>query len=396
MESAQDNKKLENRIAFFAISMAFLAWMAVKLPMPALPFLTTYFDAGNQTLKISVTCNLLAFAVSQIFWGPLSDRYGRRVILIIAFTLALFGTVVTMLSNTVSIYIVGRIIEGFAVGSAAPIGRAIMTDKLEKVTMARIYSWYAIAALLPPAIGPVIGGYLLVYIGWRSIFAFFFILALLFVIACIKYMPETNDHPIAKLEVSKIFEKIKTIASTNHFWAHVLCYGFINGYMIAYYAAMPYWYVVQFHLGESVYAWQAFLPIGTYILGSLLTNKLLAFYSLDRMLLIGLSLTIIDGLVMLLIAPFQAPSLISLNAFICVFSFASGIVTPMTNASLMHAFRDKVSELSAMMSGLRVGGAALIVLISTNLPVHYSFFPLAIYTLVISISAFFAYRFFSR
>ena len=88
--------------------MAFLSWMAIKLPMPALPQLAVIFHTSSQVFKISVTLNLLAFAISQIFWGPLSDRFGRRPILIVAFSVAALGTVLAMVVNTALIYVIAR------------------------------------------------------------------------------------------------------------------------------------------------------------------------------------------------------------------------------------------------------------------------------------------------
>lgn len=141
---------LEKKITFFTIAMAFLAWMAVKLPMPALPMLPNAFHTGDQILKVSVTLNLIGFSISQLFWGPISDRIGRRPALIYAFLVAIVGTLLAMLAIDISMYVIGRFTEGFAVGAAAPIGRALMADKLETLKMAKTYAWYAIAALLPP------------------------------------------------------------------------------------------------------------------------------------------------------------------------------------------------------------------------------------------------------
>ena len=374
---------LNKRIALFSIGMAFLAWMAVKLPMPALPALAVVFHTSDQVFQLSVRLNLIGFTISQIFWGPLSDRFGRRSILMIAFVFAIVGTVLAMLALNIYMYIGGRILEGFAVGSAAPIGRAIMADKLDKLTMVRVYAWYAIAALLPPAVGPIIGGYILVFMGWRYIFAFFLILALAYLIACYFWLPETLEKKTEKICIKTIFNSIKTIARTRYFWAYAITYALINGYMIAYYAAMPFWYVVHFHLGEDSYAWLAFLPIAGYIIGSTITSRLLHRFEMSSLLLAGIIVAIAVGVGTFFLTFISTPSIIILNVLMTLFSVASGIVTPMTNVSLMHQFRDKVTILSAMMSGLRVGGAGLLVLISTNINLN-SYMPLAIYTLLVS------------
>ena len=385
----------EKRIPPFAIAMAFLAWMAVKLPMPALPHLAQVFQTSNQLLQFSITLNLIGFSISQIIWGPLSDRFGRKPALLWAFGVAIVGTILAMLAVNTTMYIAGRLVEGLAVGAAAPVGRAIMADKLEKIKMAKVYAWYAIAALLPPAVGPVIGGYLLVYLGWRTIFAFFLLLALVYMIAVWRWMPETHEQKFTKLKMSEIWQKIVHIAQSKTFWMFAITYALINGFMIAYYGAMPYWYVVHFHLSEDTYAYLAFLPIASYILGSMLTNRLLKKYSLHNLLLVGVFAAILVGVLTLLLAIWFKPSLVNLNIIMILFSVASGIVTPMANASLMSAFREKVTILSAMMSGLRVAGAGVLVLISANIPLK-SLFPLGIYITLVALLALGFYRFFAR
>ena len=219
---------LEKKITFFTVAMAFLAWMAVKLPMPALPMLPSVFHTGNQIFKISVTLNLIGFSISQLFWGPISDRIGRRPALMYAFLVAIAGTLLAMLAINISMYVIGRFTEGFAVGAAAPIGRALMADKLETLKMAKTYAWYAIAALLPPAVGPIIGGYILVALGWRYIFAFFLVLATSYLLVCYRWLPETIENKIEKIRIRHIIKTITIIGKSYEFWAYVITYALIN------------------------------------------------------------------------------------------------------------------------------------------------------------------------
>ena len=381
-------------IALFAIAMAFLAWMAVKLPMPALPYLAHYFHTSAMTFKVSVSLNLLGFSLSQFIWGPLSERYGRRHILIVAFMTAVLGTVLAMLAINISMYILGRIIEGFAVGAAAPLGRAIMADTLDKPTMARVYAWYAIAGILPPAVGPVIGGYLFVLLGWRSIFAFFLILACLYLYALWRYFPETSSPKPKHRLIKDTAASFKLIILSSQFWRYVIFYAAINGFMITYYAAMPYWFVSHFHMGEDQYAWLAFFPIAAYILGSLVTNRLIKYFSFDQLLKAGIGYMLLIVFVLIIMAILSQPNIVNISILMSLFSVASGIITPMCNASLMEQFRQHVTALSALMSGIRVTGAGILVLVTTNIPL-YSFWPLAIYTLCLSLIALLGYYLFN-
>ena len=383
--SIQDNTllKRDRKIAYFVVAMSFISWMAVKLPMPALPTLAHYFHTGGQVFKVSVTLNLLSFSVSQIIWGPFSNRYGRKAMLCYAYILAIIGTLFAMLAVNIEMYLLGRVLEGFAVGSAAPLVRSIMADKLDKTTMARVYAKSAIAALLPPAVGPVIGGYILVYLGWRYIFAFFLLLAIGYLVAVIKYFDNTNIPDPNHKTVLCAKNSIVFIASSAYFWRYVLTYALINGFMISYYAAMPYWFVVHFKMAEQVYAWLAFLPIITYIAGSMVTSRLLNYFSMDDLLLFGMIFAVIIAVSILCISYWVSPSIILINIFMCCFSVASGIITPMTNVSLLHKFRDQVTVLSVLTSGLRVGGAGLLVLITSNISLD-TFWELGWYSFVLS------------
>ena len=375
--------------------MAFLSWMAVKMPMPALPYLAHFFHISNQVLKVSITINLLAFAISQVFWGPLSDRFGRRPIVIIAFTLVALGTLLAMLANNAIIYVIARFIEGFGVGVSAPVGRAMMADKLEKKKIVKVYAWYAIAALLPLAVGPVIGGYLLVGLGWRYIFAFFLLLAIIYIILSLFYLPETTAHKLKRLDIKTVLEHILFIAKARIFWAYTLTYALINGYMIAYYAAMPYWYVVHFHMRADHFAWLAFLPIAAYILASMLNNRLLNRISMPKLLLSGIIIANLIAIIILIFNFYFQPNLVAATIFIILFSIASGIVTPITNASLIHLFRDRITTLAMLLSGIRVAGSGLLVLISTNINLT-TYLSLGIYTLCISLAALICYLAFSK
>lgn len=220
-------------------------------------------------------------------------------------------------------------------------------------------------------------------------------MATAYLLTCYWWLPETIEKKIEKIRVRNIVKTIAVIGKSYEFWAYVITYALINGYMIAYYAAMPFWYIVHFHLRENVYAWLAFLPIGSYIIGSMITSRLLAQFRMNTLLLSGNVIAVFIGMTMLWLAFTSTPSLFMVNTLITIFSIASGIITPMTNTNLMHLFRDKITILSAVMSGVRVGGAGLLVLVSTNISLN-TYWPLAGYTLFIALLSLICYLGFQK
>lgn len=384
------SKREKNCIVSLSVIMVFIIWMAIKLPMPALPSLSTVFHASHQVFKLSVSLTLIAFAASFIFWGTLSDRYGRKPIILSAFVLAMLGTLIIIFANTFYLYILGRIIEGFAIGMSAPLIRLVLTDCLNKVEVAKAYALCAIAAILPPAVGPIIGGYLLTWFGWRSIFIFFLMLGLSYLIICYLFFPETIQQKKQKISIKEIVLEITSIAKSASFWRYVIPYSLISGFMIAYYAAMPFWFIVHFHMHESTYAWQAFLPISAYIAGSSLSTQLLNVFNMERIFVMGIYCVLIVAFGVALLALFYLPNKISMNVIIMLFSVASGIIVPITNANLLSLFKDKVSSLTLLLSGSRITTAGLLVMISANISLN-TFWPLASYMLCISVISYICY-----
>ncbi|MEM9243958.1 MAG: MFS transporter [Pseudomonadota bacterium] len=369
------------------IAMAFTSWMSIKLPVPALPLLGKVFGVNDQALKVSITLNLLGFSFSQIIWGPLSDRFGRRATTLAALIMTILGAGVAMLANNVLVYIFGRILEGFAVGYSAPIGRAIMADSLHKKTLSRVYAWYAIAALIAPAIGPLCGSYIIYFANWRYIFAFTILLFISLFIGCYFFLPETKENLLKRIHVSLIAKQIKSISTTANFWRYVLIYALINGYMIAFYTATPFWYVLQLHVPDQVFPWLIFAPIASYIISSKLTNHLIDKFTMDTLLLFGIIIGLLTVFLILLLALIGVkPDVTLLTTLISLLSFSSGMVTPLTNSSLMHIFRQEIAIASAKISGIRVTSAALLALISTNIRLG-TYYPLFIYTAIIFVTA---------
>lgn len=385
------SKSTLNFITIFTISIWLLSWISIKICLPALPSLAAVFSTSDYYLKLSVTVYLLCFGLSQPLWGSASEYLGRKRILLLALGISVIGSVITMLSHEVLQFIIGRSIEGIGMGAISPICRAIYVDIFDKKQMSKAISSVSSATAMMPALAPILGGYMLVYIGWRSIFVFLAMLALLFYVVGLFYLPETHQRlNRAKFSISHIVSTYSEIITNKKFWSYGLCYAAMTGGMLGYYAAMPYWFVKQFHIAENHYAYLALFSVTAYIITLVLMRSLVNRFSSNKLLFIGVLLTI-SLAVFAIISAMTLPSTVTtVVLLISLFTFCTGFVFPNANVGVMSTFKHAAGPASALSVTLVFLAAAFFSLIAMNLSMQ-SLWPVALYISGIAVMSLIAY-----
>ena len=144
--------------------------MSTDMYTPSLPDLADWFDTTPTRVKLTISLNMLAFGVAQLIHGPLSDRYGRKPVLLVSSLFVVFLSLGCALAQTIDQLIVARILLGLAAAAEAVIGLAIIKDLYNEKEQVKAMALLGMAVAIAPAIGPIIGGYLHVAFGWQSNF----------------------------------------------------------------------------------------------------------------------------------------------------------------------------------------------------------------------------------
>lgn len=208
---------------------AFITPLAVHLFFPVIPAVKLALGLSDARAQLTFSIALFGMAFATLFYGSLSDRHGRRPVLLSGLALFLFGSVVSLLAETANALVLGRLIQAIGAGCALTLVRAIARDAYRAEQLVKAIAYLTMFGTLGPMISPIIGGVLIDTLGWRSVFGF----ALLAggAITLTVYLAMYETHPAAKRSISGdgVAQSYVALFRRLRFNAFVLQSGFNTG-----------------------------------------------------------------------------------------------------------------------------------------------------------------------
>lgn len=374
----------KNLIIFFTLLLFIYGWLSVNVYLPALPSLSTYFHTGIEDLKLSITLFLAGFAISQLFWGFYSEKYGRRKPLLIGLGLVLVGTLMTLFSPNVEIFNAGRFIEALGLGSGPVAARAALTDLLNEKELRIAMAYATISTNIMPAIAPIIGGNILHWWGWRYIFVFLLVYGFSLLIAFWHYLPETSRRISSHLKFSDMTKHYYELFTHRKFLGYALPYMLVSGSMIGYYAITPFIFITHLGVSAKNYGYLSLISVGTYILGAVANRFFSHYFTVNKVIFVGIASLLISVVLFLIFAEYSTLKISTVLLPISFFTFAAGLISPSCNAAAMTLTREKAGTANAVLSGSIYASSAIMTAITTSLPLN-TLFPLALFVTTITI-----------
>ncbi len=177
------------------IAATALGPLSLNIFIPSMPGLQMAFSADYGTVQLVLTLYLVGLAGAQLIHGPLSDRFGRRPVMLGGLALHLFGSMACLVAPTIGWLIAGRLVQAVGGCVGMVVGRAIVRDRFDRDRTASILAYITMAMMVAPMLAPTLGGFLDVWFGWRSSFAFVLIAGIILAAATYKWLPETLAQP---------------------------------------------------------------------------------------------------------------------------------------------------------------------------------------------------------
>ena len=253
----------------------------VDLYLPSLPQLASFFETSASMTQLTLTTAMIGLAVGQLLLGPLSDKFGRKIPLIISLVIYIISTVLIVYAPNIESMIVLRVIQGLSSAGSVVISRAVATDLYRGREMTRFFGLLMTSNGIAPIISPILGSLLLEYISWKGVFVFLALIGVIVLLFCFRLKESLSIENRLQGSIFATFSTFGVIIKNRLFMSYVGIESFLLGAMFAYIAASP--FILQSFYGLSAFIFSlcfgangAALVIGANIGGKLPNRQALA------------------------------------------------------------------------------------------------------------------------
>ncbi|SMF90169.1 MFS transporter, DHA1 family, bicyclomycin/chloramphenicol resistance protein [Azospirillum oryzae] len=341
-------------LAILSALMGF-ASISTDLYLPAMPAMGRALGADAGHVELTVSGYLVGFSLGQLFWGPLSDRFGRRLPVAVGLVLFAIGSAGCAMAGSAWALVGWRVLQAVGACAGVVLARAMVRDLYEGHRAAQMLSTLMTVMAVAPLLGPIVGGQILALAGWRAIF-WTLVGVGMATLAALLTLPETlpperrNHEPLGHALL-----RYGTLIRHRRLLGYAGAGGFFYGGMFAYIAGTPFAYVTYHHVPPELYG----LLFGAGIVGIMATNtfnaRLVRRLGSDRLLLCGTGLAALSGLVLAVTAWTGWGGLWGLAVPLFLFASATGFIVANSIAGALSGFPERAGAVSALVGSVHYG-----------------------------------------
>lgn len=248
--------------------------LTMSIYTPVMPSVGHDLASSPDSVKLTLTTYMLGFAVGQLFYGPLSDRYGRRPVLIGGLLFFTVTTFACSFASSIGDLIVLRILQGLGAASGSVLGRALTRDAYTFQEMPLVMSWISLGQNIAPSLAPTVGGFLGEWLSWRATFWFVGGFGTILLVVTALGLGETNKYRSDRIDLSSLLRGSGEMLRDRRFLGHILPLGFAFALNFGMLAGVP--FILQESLGFSPkeFGLIVLLSVGGFTAGTFLNNRL--------------------------------------------------------------------------------------------------------------------------
>lgn len=335
--------KSQKRIILALLAgMFFVGMAATDIYISSLPQMVKDFATIEPKVNLTLSAYFIGIAFSVLFVGELSNRYGRRNIILYGVSLFALASFIISFAGSLNLIIVMRFLQSIGAAIIVVVPRLLLKDCMDEREQITANGILLMGLILSPALAPIIGAYLAKYYGWRSCFLFSGVLSTILVGFAYKIIPETNLNPLTEFHPATYYFKIYfSVLQSRTFWIMTVVYACGVGAYFTFIGISSYLYINQWHVSPEKYASLYLWLSGAYFLGNQLMQILnKRQVSSINIIAIGVYSTFV-GLLIVVLAEFldDITIKIAITTFGVLFiRVANALINPPTQIRIMKYF----------------------------------------------------------
>ncbi|KTD62315.1 multidrug effflux MFS transporter [Legionella shakespearei] len=360
MSKEQGNQIVSPLLIFVILMLMALMQMTTDQYVPSLPAITQFFHSNESTLQLTLSFFMLGLSLSHIFYGPLSDRIGRKPPLMLGVGLSIIGSLCCYIAPSVNWLILGRFLQGFGIGCCNSVGRSLVRDLFSDRMLAKIGSYVGVVSIFIMAASPTLGGYIQEQAGWRANFLFLIVFGVLIWLMTLLVLPETNKHLNPDATKFKVMgSNYAVLLRSKVFLGYTLCACFACAGLVAYLTIAPFLFQNVLGLSPLEFGQLTFFIAGAICLSGIVNSQLVMHKGISFMVLTGVLLMISGGLLLFLLPFLGMSQVLAIMIPVSLFSMGAGFTFINAFAGAFHPFPHMAGTAGALYASMQDLSAAL-------------------------------------
>ncbi|CRM84623.1 multidrug effflux MFS transporter [Pseudomonas sp. 35 E 8] len=312
--------------------------ITLDMHLPALPAMADYFQTSDSQLQLTLTLYTLGSAISLLVSGPLTDRFGRRPVLLAGLFLYVVATVACALADSITLLIIARLFQALGGCCTTVIGRVIVRDYFDRDEQARLLGLISMAMAVSPMAAPVLGSVLLPVVNWRGLFVLLAMIGALLYVVVYRRLPETRPPQVAAAPPSGLLRLYGQLLRDRHFLRYSLAIGCVYSTYFPFISESSALLQRGFQLSATAYALVFAATISGYMLGANLFRRLVLRFEPDRLIAAAIGLNVLGSVVLAVATTTLPGEWLAIVLPMVVIMVSVGMVIPACQLSVLQPY----------------------------------------------------------
>jgi MFS transporter, DHA1 family, multidrug resistance protein len=269
--------------------------ITLDMHLPALPAMADDFQTSDSQLQLTLTLYALGSAISLLVSGPLTDRFGRRPVLLAGLFLYVLATAACALADNIAVLIIARLFQALGGCCTTVIGRVIVRDYFDRNEQARLLGLISMAMAISPMAAPVLGSLMLPFIHWRGLFVLLGVIGAVLCLVVYRRLPETRPAEVAAAPPRGLLRIYGQLLRDRYFLRYSLAIGCVYSTYFPFISESSALLQRGFHLSATAYALVFAATISGYMLGANLFRRLVRRFEADRLIVAGIAVNVLGS-----------------------------------------------------------------------------------------------------